>query len=144
MVQQRFKFPFSRWSMQNECFFTQVLKLNHTGPLWIEIRPGYNILFQCFQCLLFTECDSCFQTLMDALEAMDDELSILKDQLKFQRNISISLTALRKLEDDIIATKVAKISALYDFIDLIISQYRNDLMSNLTFSQFMFHNFRNQ
>lgn len=80
---------------------------------------------------------------MDALEAMDDELSILKDQLKFQRNISISLTALRKLEDDIIATKVAKISALYDFIDLIISQYRNDLISNLTFSQFMFHNFRN-
>ncbi|XP_026792120.3 laminin subunit alpha-3 [Pangasianodon hypophthalmus] len=51
------------------------------------------------------ECDSCFQTLMDALEAMDDELAILKAQLKFQRNISISLTALRILEDDIIATK---------------------------------------
>ncbi|KAK3533777.1 hypothetical protein QTP70_027346 [Hemibagrus guttatus] len=51
------------------------------------------------------ECDSCFQTLMDDLEAMDDELSILKDQLKFQKNISIILTALRILEDDITATK---------------------------------------
>lgn len=45
---------------------------------------------------------------MDDLEAMDDELSILKDQLKFQKNISVILTALRILEDDITATKVAK------------------------------------
>lgn len=74
---------------------------------------------------------------MDALEAMDDKLSILKAQLKFQKNISISLTSLRKLEDDIIATKVAKIWPLYHFIDLIIPQYRNDLMSNLTFSKFV-------
>lgn len=45
---------------------------------------------------------------MEDLEAMDDELSILKDQLKFQKNISVILTALRILEDDITATKVAK------------------------------------
>ncbi|XP_060735469.1 laminin subunit alpha-3 [Tachysurus vachellii] len=51
------------------------------------------------------ECDSCFQTLMDALEAMDDELSFLKDRLKFQKNISIILTALSTLEDGINATK---------------------------------------
>lgn len=57
--------------------------------------------------LLFTECDSCLQILTDDLEAMDDELSILKTQLKFYRNISISLITLRKLEEDIIATKVA-------------------------------------
>ncbi|KAI5626541.1 laminin subunit alpha-3-like, partial [Silurus asotus] len=51
------------------------------------------------------ECDSCFQTLIDALEAMDDELSFLDHQLKVQKNISTSLTALRRLEDGISATK---------------------------------------
>ncbi|KAM9461695.1 laminin subunit alpha-3 [Clarias gariepinus] len=52
------------------------------------------------------ECDSCFVTLIDDLEAMDDEFSILKAQVKSYRNISINLTALRKLEHHITATKV--------------------------------------
>lgn len=46
---------------------------------------------------------------MDDLEVMDEELSILKAQLKFQINISISFITLRKIEDDIITSKVAKI-----------------------------------
>lgn len=62
---------------------------------------------------------------MDDLEAMDDELSILKAQLMFQRNISISLITLKKLEGEIIATKVVKILPLQSyqschFIELII------------------------
>lgn len=80
---------------------------------------------------------------MDALEAMDDELSILKDQLKFQKNISIILTALRTLEDGITATKVAKISLIYNCIHFIIHYYRNGLMSNLTFSKVYVYHFRN-
>lgn len=59
---------------------------------------------------------------MDDLELMDDKLSILMAQLKFQSNISISFIALRKLEDDIISTKVAKILPLHHFIELIMLQ----------------------
>lgn len=73
---------------------------------------------------------------MDDLETMDDELSNLNHQLKFQRNISIIFIALRKLEEGIIATKVVKIPPLYNCIDLIILEGRNDGLCFMNVSSF--------
>lgn len=73
---------------------------------------------------------------MDDLEAMDAELSILKNQLKFQSNISISFIALRKLEEDIIATMVAKISPLCYYIALLIPKDINDVSCFMNVSSF--------
>ncbi|XP_076880257.1 laminin subunit alpha-3 [Brachyhypopomus gauderio] len=51
------------------------------------------------------ECDSCTQTLLDDLEAMDFEFFRLKDQLESYSESTAYLTALGKLEDAVDAVK---------------------------------------
>ncbi|XP_058615588.1 laminin subunit alpha-3 isoform X2 [Onychostoma macrolepis] len=54
----------------------------------------------------YFKCDTCVITLMDDLDAMDDEFSILKTQLESYSRNSTSYTGLEKLEDAIAGTKV--------------------------------------